>query len=61
MSKSIIISKTQSQTIINKFSEFKAPLTNNYTLFRAKYKSTTITIFKTMNLMIHCFKNCYSC
>lgn len=52
MSKSITISKTQSQTIINKFDEFKAPLTNNYTLFRAKYKSTTITIFKTMNLMI---------
>ena len=39
------------QKIIEKYKEFELPPTNNYTLFRAKYKSCTITIFKTKTIL----------
>ncbi|MDD3171681.1 MAG: ribonuclease HIII [Bacilli bacterium] len=52
MSQSINLTNDQAQIIINQYQEFSLPHTNNYTLFRAKYKTSTITIFKTLTLLI---------
>ncbi len=52
MSYTINLTNSQANIIIEKFKEFKAPHTNNYTLFRAKNKTSTITIFKTLTMII---------
>lgn len=52
MSKSINLTNEQVQLIIDKYREFHIPHTNNYTLFRAKYKTASLTIFKTLTLLI---------
>lgn len=52
MSKSINLTNEQAQLIIDKYRDFFIPHTNNYTLFRAKYKTASLTIFKTLTLLI---------
>ncbi|HRT69329.1 MAG TPA: ribonuclease HIII [Bacilli bacterium] len=52
MSKSINLTSEQAHLIIERYREFSVPHTNNYTLFRAKNKTSTLTIFKTLTLLI---------
>lgn len=51
MSYSTNLTDEQIASIVNKYKSFELPSTNNYTLFRAKYKSVTITIFKTKTVL----------
>lgn len=51
MSYSTNLTNSDIEKIITKYSDYKLPLTNNYTLFRAKYKGCTITIFKTNTIL----------
>ena len=51
MSYSTNLNEQDIKKIIAKYKEFELPLTNNYTLFRAKYKSCTMTIFKTNTIL----------
>ena len=51
MSYSTNLKDSQIRQIIEKYKDFELPTTNNYTLFRAKYKSVTITIFKTKTIL----------
>lgn len=48
----VTLNNNQIQTIIDVYSNCSLPLTNNYTLFRAKINSTTLTIFKTKTVML---------
>lgn len=52
MSYTIKLSNDQICTIIDKYESVSLPHTNNYTTFRAKINSSTITIFKTGNVLI---------
>ncbi|MDD3106878.1 MAG: ribonuclease HIII [Bacilli bacterium] len=52
MSYTLILTSSQAGEIISKYHEFSAPHTNNYTLFKAKYKQSVITIFKTLTLIV---------
>lgn len=52
MSFTIKLTENQINQITEKYNEFSLPLTNNYTLFRAKINSSVVTIFKTKNLLI---------
>lgn len=52
MSYTIKINKDQINLITEKYRDNSLPLTNNYTLFRAKINSSVITIFKTNNMLI---------
>jgi ribonuclease HIII len=52
MSYTLNLTNTQAGEIISKYHEYSVPATNNYTLFRAKCKGTTITIFKTLTMII---------
>lgn len=52
MSYTIKLTNDQICTIINKYDSFSLPHTNNYTTFRAKINSSTVTIFKTGNVLI---------
>lgn len=51
MSYSTNLKDSDISKIITNYQEFQLPLTNNYTLFRAKYKGCTITIFKTNTIL----------
>ncbi len=51
MSYSTNLKDSQIDAIIDKYKDYVLPTTNNYTLFRAKYKSVTITIFKTKTIL----------
>lgn len=51
MSYSTNLKDSDISKIITKYQEYQLPLTNNYTLFRAKYKGCTITIFKTKTIL----------
>ena len=44
MSYSTNLKNSDIEKIITKYSDYELPLTNNYTLFRTKYKGCTITI-----------------
>lgn len=46
------LTNDQIQTIINYYESDSLPLTNNYTLFRTKINTTTLTIFKTKTIML---------
>ncbi len=46
------LTNNQIQIIINHYQEYQIPDTNNYTLFRAKIKSTTLTIFQTGKVLL---------
>ena len=52
MSYTINLTTKQVDTIINHYNDYECEPTNNYTLFRAKFKSSTITIYKTNALLI---------
>jgi len=52
MSYSLNLNTIQTKIIIDKYSEYMIEHTNNYTLFRAKFKSCTLTIFKTNVLLL---------
>ena len=51
MSYSTNLKNSDIEKIITKYRDYELPLTNNYTLFRAKYKGCTITIFKTNTIL----------
>ena len=51
MSYSTNLKNDQINQLIKKYKDYELPTTNNYTLFRAKYKSVTITIFKTNTIL----------
>lgn len=46
------LTNNQIQIIINQYQEYQISDTNNYTLFRAKIKSTTLTIFQTGKILL---------
>jgi len=52
MSYTINLTKSQAGDVISNYHEYSVPSTNNYTLFRAKYNSATLTIFKTLTMII---------
>lgn len=52
MSYTINVNSVQAEIIIDKYQEYSLPHTNNYTLFRAKYKGATLTLYKTHTLLI---------
>ncbi len=52
MSQTLNLTTNQIEIITTTYSKFAAPHTNNYTLFRAKFKSCTLTIFKTQTMLI---------
>ena len=51
MSYSTNLQDKQIDYLVKKYKDYELPPTNNYTLFRAKYKSVTITIFKTKTIL----------
>jgi len=52
MSYTINLTSSQAGEIISRYHLYSVPHTNNYTLFRAKFKGTTLTIFKTLTMII---------
>ncbi|MDD2259252.1 MAG: ribonuclease HIII [Bacilli bacterium] len=52
MSFTIDLNDNTAKTIINKYNDYSLPTSNNYTLFRAKFNNSTITIYKTNTLLI---------
>ena len=52
MSFTIKLTEKQIAQIISEYNNYSLPLTNNYTLFRAKINTSFISIFKTGNLLI---------
>ena len=46
------LTEKQAQLLQAKFQDYEAMPTNNYTLFLAKYNTSTITIFKTLTVLI---------
>ena len=52
MTYTITLNDSQIETLIQKYQSYHAPDNNNYTLFRAKIKSTTLTIYKTHKILI---------
>jgi ribonuclease HIII len=55
----LVIDESQIKNLINKYQNYQVSDTNNYTLFRAKIKSSTLTIFTTYKLLIQ-GNNCFS-
>lgn len=52
MSYTLNLTTSQAGEIISRYHVYSVPHTNNYTLFRAKYKGATMTIFKTLTMLI---------
>ncbi len=52
MSYRINLNDKQMTEIVNKYQDYRIAHTNNYTLFRAKYKMATLTIFKTLTMIV---------
>ncbi len=52
MSFTIDLNNKTSKIIINKYNDYSLPTSNNYTLFKAKFNNSTITIYKTNTLLI---------
>ena len=52
MNYTLDLSNEQATAIINKYNDYQVEHSNNYTLFRAKFKSATLTIFKTLTLLV---------
>lgn len=52
MNYSLTLTQDQIDIIIDKFQEYEVSITNYYTLFRAKIKLSTLTIFTTGKLLI---------
>lgn len=58
MTYTLVLNTLQINNLINKYQNYKVIDNNNYTLFRAKIKSSTLTIFTTNKLLIQ-GNNCY--
>lgn len=58
MTYTLVINELQIKKLINKYQDYQVSDNNNYTLFRAKIKSSTLTIFSTHKLLIQ-GNNCY--
>jgi len=54
----LTLSETQIKILIKTYQNYQVSDTNNYTLFRAKIKSSTLTIFSTHKVLIQ-GNNCY--
>ena len=52
MSYTLHLDNEQVQKLIEKYRSFSEPPVNNYTLFRAKYNSSIITIYKTNTVLV---------
>lgn len=52
MSYTLNLNNSQADLVIEKYKDFSVSPTNDYTLFRAKYKGTTITLYKTLTLLL---------
>lgn len=59
MTYTLVIDETQIKALINKYQNYQVTDHNNYTLFRAKIKSSTLTIFSTHKVLIQ-GNNCFS-
>lgn len=46
------LSNNQIEILVSKYNEYSISINNNYTLFRAKIKSTVLTIYKTGKLLL---------
>lgn len=58
MTYTLVIDESHIKQLINKYQNYQVTDCNNYTLFRAKIKSSTLTIFTTHKLLIQ-GNNCY--
>lgn len=58
MTYTLIINETQINKIVNKYQNYQVDDYNNYTLFRAKIKSSTLTIYTTYKVLIQ-GNNCF--
>lgn len=52
MTYTLVLNDNQINQLISKYKDYETIDNNNYTLFRGKIKSTTLTIFKTKKIMI---------
>lgn len=52
MSLTLNLSSKQVNKLIHKYQDYSISHTNNYTLFRAKFNSSTLTIYKTNTLLV---------
>lgn len=52
MTYTLIINEPQINKLIDMYKDYELPVNNNYTLFRAKIKSTALTIYKTKKILI---------
>ncbi len=52
MTYNLELTKNQISILIKKYKEYELPSTNNYTLFRGKIKSSTLTIYKTNKVLL---------
>ena len=59
MTYTLTLNESQIESLIKTYQSYHVPDNNNYTLFRAKIKSSTLTIFSTHKLLIQ-GNNCYS-
>lgn len=59
MTYTLVIDESQIKKLINKYQNYQVSDNNNYTLFRAKIKSSALTIFTTHKLLIQ-GNNCFS-
>ena len=59
MTYTLVIDESPIKNLINRYQNYQVSDNNNYTLFRAKIKSSTLTIFSTHKLLIQ-GNNCYS-
>ena len=58
MTYTLTLSETEIKILIEKYQNYQVSDTNNYTLFRAKIKQSTLTIYKTNKILIQ-GNNCY--
>ena len=58
MTYTLVIDESQIKNLINKYQNYQVSDTNNYTLFRAKIKSSTLTIYTTNKILIQ-GNNCF--
>ena len=58
MTYTLNLNETQINTLINKYQSYQVSDNNNYTLFRAKIKSSTLTIYTTNKILIQ-GNNCF--
>ena len=52
MTYTLTLNESQIESLIKTYQSYHVPDNNNYTLFRAKIKSSTLTIYKTHKILI---------